>query len=87
MFGENGESASCPLLFWCRPITGVVVEEERLTQPRFVIEGEGEKIASQHDSTSCFLCLSPLSMYFLHADGGGGLEEKKGSLGPWRSYL
>lgn len=31
---ENGESASCPaVLFWCRPIADVVVQEERLTQP------------------------------------------------------
>lgn len=41
--GENGESASCPVLFWCRLIADVVVRKERLTQARLVMEGEGKK--------------------------------------------
>lgn len=40
-FKRNGELTSCLLLFWCRPMADVVVQEER--QPGFVMEGEGEE--------------------------------------------
>lgn len=30
-------------IFWCPPIADVVVQEERLTQPRLVMEREGKK--------------------------------------------
>lgn len=35
---------------------------------RVVRERERQKIAARHNSTSCFLCLSPLIMYFLYGE-------------------
>ena len=83
--GENGESASCLLPLWCRPIADVVVQEHRGWRSLDLWWKErGRKIAAQHDSTSGFLCLSPLIMYFLLAAGGGGTLRERRARGPAR---
>lgn len=80
--GGWGELASCPSLFWCRPIADVVVQEERLTQPRLVMEGEGKKnsfATRQHVLLPVFVS----TYYVLPACSlGWGDFKKKESLGP-----
>lgn len=46
-----------------------------------MIEGEGKKNNLQHNSMSCFLCLSPLIMCFLHVAGGGETLRKRRAKG------
>lgn len=78
--GENGESASCLLLFWCRPIADVVVQEEGLTLPPLVMEGEGKKnsfATRQHVLLPVFVS----AYYALPAcSWGWGNFKKKGKL-------
>lgn len=76
--GENGELASCLLPFCWRSRAGGWRSLDLWWKER------GRKIAAQHDSTSCFLCLSQLIMYFLLAAGGGGTLRERRARGPAR---